>query len=174
MTPDDLKSKYKEQTEDHLSFVFDRNLNRPAEEWKDYELEYKKLMEFILLGEVNPYTYLGARVINPSSLEGAVSLLTIINHAMIDDGDLCFIESPNFKFHPMLVFYHHSETTLINEYIGESKHKKGHTFEFVAHVDVDRFIFSIKNHEQYYNDLHIKNEKWLKSLEKDLDTNPES
>jgi len=151
-----LREKYEKQYKENLDYIFNTVLGR--EHWEEWELEYKKLAEFILLSDHNPYTYM-PRGWHKGSLDGDTMLIHTICHALCDDGCIAFIKAPDdLEFAPFFEFCELYDTEYIGNRIMERYQSVGfdEVPEFEVHRDVDRFIESIEAYENAHRQLRRK------------------
>lgn len=109
---------------DSFHSVFESSI----EKIKAYQvkLEMAKFTNWLLETDINPYTIFHENIANKlSTAEGFSSVLDQVNHALFDDGDICF---PVIKHYTMISF--------------------SDKFDFkLDHVFSDLFIESFKRHD---------------------------
>lgn len=145
----ELLEKFKRTHAECLDHIFKNTLLR--DDWKDYELEYKELVEFLVTTDTNPYSFL------PKGWEGALSseehfcgFLSVLNHAMIDDGEICLVGDTEHRKHPRIKF--------------EDRFDLFTTKSTVVFDSVADFISAIGRYEERQAAIHESNNKWLEGL----------
>lgn len=155
-----IRDTFEKQHVTNMEHVFDHNLNKT--DWEDYELDYKKLMEWVILSGTNTYSYLDRSLNSAEQLSG---FLCLLRHALIDDGEVCFFLTDGHVIHPKMLFMHRPSIEYVNENIITPFGRGAGLFDednegikwWFTH-DVDEFIRGVADYEEYYLELHRKNE----------------
>jgi hypothetical protein len=111
------------------------------------EKEFSELVRFILESEINPWQYL------PSGWEGSLysaqnteSLLNTIHHALVDDGDMCWI---NTDIHgPFLAFIDKWDEEGIEKLVGKRFEHSYWKVEYTVHGYSSKFIDTLLKFER--------------------------
>lgn len=121
--------------------------------------QFVELANFILETDINPYSFLpfgweGSLY----TAEGAESLLSIIHHALVDDGELCWI---NTDIHgPLLAFEDKYETDHINTLM-EKRFRNVWPVKYTIHSYSSEFI---KTLVEYQIEHERKCAEWEKRM----------
>lgn len=164
------------------SYLKTQDIDTHSEEYRNF----RTLANWVMATEENPWGFM------PQGWEGAKgsaqsfeSFLHYLHHAMIDDGDVCFVDDPTHG--PCMEF-----TFWMDEKEGEGVYLNHHRkcyedqdqrmrdmlercgnpapeYSSVAdieyHTDIQRFIRGFEIHRIKSEETWAKNEKWMKSLE---------
>lgn len=113
---------------------------------QEYNKEFVELVRFILESEINPWQYL------PSGWEGSLysaqnteSLLNTIHHSLVDDGDICWI---NTDIHgPFLAFIDKWDEERIKKLVDKRFSHVG-AVKYTVHGYSGDFIQALLNFER--------------------------
>lgn len=119
-----------------------RNIQNMLNSIKDYEQDFVKLAKFIIETDINPWGFM------PKGWEGVKesaqsfeSFLNCLHHAMVDDGDVCFI---NVEIHgPHIAFIDKWDEERIKQSVETRFKQTIITFgipEYTVHTDSNLFI----------------------------------
>jgi len=107
---------------------------------EDYEQEFQQLALAITNTDMNPWSFM------PEGWEGVLgsaqryeSFLTMVHHAMCDDGDISFVEH---QMHgSCIVMHNHHDTVLIADQMKKRyPSRPGMEYTYIVHTDVYKFI----------------------------------
>ena len=147
MRLDEQAQQWRDSTENAITNI-ERLVYGPKE---DYEQEFQMLALAITNTDKNPWSFM------PKGWEGVrddaqqyESFLTMVHHALCDDGDISFVEH---KMHGQcIVMYNHNDTDLIKEQMAKRypdypnrSNRLDNAIPYTVHTDVWRFIRSIQS-----------------------------
>jgi len=143
MTIKDLEDVWINKTHESIN-----NINKMLERTQDYEQEFVELARFILTTDINPYQFLPRGWENCLySAQSTEGLLHTIHHALVDDGDLIWVD---VELHgPHLAFNDYWDTERIQQSVEQRFAGLSHThhMNYKAHRYSSEFIHALVKHE---------------------------
>jgi len=141
-----------------------RNIETMLSSEKEYDRDFVKLAKFIIETDINPWGFM------PAGWEGAKSsaqsfegFLNCLHHAMVDDGDVCFI---NVDIHgPHIAFIDHWDKERIKQSIEKRFQSSIFTFgmpEYKVHTDSNLFIEQLIAFETNWVEKRARLDKYPK------------
>lgn len=120
---------------------------------KPYDQEFVKFAKFLLETNYNPYGFYPTGWENSSyTASGMYSLLHTIHHAMVDDGEICWVDVIDME--PVFLFADRWEETHIAKQIENKFSWVGWTPKYrVMNSDMSEFVSALI---KYHTDREIK------------------
>lgn len=119
-----------------------------------------ELTKWLMTTDANPYSYLDHTWAGMSqTAEGMASLLNYIHHAVVDDGDITFVE---VNGEPRIVFAHPSDD-YFRDVVLTSQEKQFEESRILRGMDrIDIHVLDIKPNDfgKVYDEYHKEQVKW--------------
>ena len=109
----------------------------------DFDQEFVSLAKFILESECNPWGFMpdGWENVN-SDAQGMKSFLHNLHHALVDDGDVCFIDVPVHG--SFMVFIDLYDLNHIEKVVAKRFSMLMNIPKYEVHCDIERFMKGVR------------------------------
>lgn len=134
------------------------NIQKMLASDKEYDKDFVDLARFIIETNISPWKFMphGWEVVK-SSAQSFESFLYCLHHAMVDDGDVCFI---NVEVHgPHIAFIDRWDEERIKQEVEKRFSQSARTFgvpDYIVHTDSNLFIEQLVAFETAHIERYVR------------------